>query len=367
MRVVAAIAVALLGCGPGSRVGADAGGPLDAAARCAPPAELDAVDLLFVVDAPEVLSVDIDSFPPTPSLLPRMLLGDGVDPDRPIARTFDDLHIGVVTADVGSGGYDGWGCPDPVLGDDGLLVDTPRGGFVPNYECPARYAERFVSWQAGMDFDARWQEVDCRVDGPSTGEVCRARQPFEALRRAFTEHGEGDNAGFLRDDALLAILFLTAGDDCSPTDEGFWDPDDESLDSPRCARFPERLQPIEDTASMVASLSRCPEHVFVGVLGGVPEDTGCTDSPTVNEAALDCLLAAPSMQIRYRAEAEGLQEPACGNVMMQSVPSRRILELQRAVLRAGGGAAVTGRCEVFDNGHQLGLLARAIAEYGTHR
>jgi hypothetical protein len=59
------------------------------------------------------------------------------------------------------------------------------------------------------------------TNGPSL------EMPLESLRLALTDRmSDGANAGFLRDDALLAVVMMTDEDDCSRTDEDFTIADD---------------------------------------------------------------------------------------------------------------------------------------------
>lgn len=51
--------------------------------------------------------------------------------------------------------------------------------------------------------------------------------PLESLKLALTDRmSDGSNAGFLRDDALLAVVVMTDEDDCSRTDQAFTIKDD---------------------------------------------------------------------------------------------------------------------------------------------
>lgn len=362
---LALLAAATWACGGGGHGTAD-GGRGDAgdagAGTCAAPADLDSLDLLFVVDDRNVLNEPTDSFTTSPSVVPLTLLDAWPFGDEPPARTFQDAHIGVITSYVGTAGYEGWGNCERALdeGDDGLLIQTPApDSFVPNVDCLAN-PERFVSWEAGEDLQDRHEEVDCIASRPFEG--CGLRRPFEALRRALVDHRDGENAGFLRDDSLLAILVLTRGDDCSAAHDSFYD-SEAPLESPRCARYMDQLQDVRETAATLRDLRPCPGHVFIGLLGGVPM-SGCPLG-LVDESGLDCVLDHEDMQIRFDPD-RGTQVPVCEGFFVRPPPARRLVELQRALVPDGAGAAIASECpEHFQR--DLVRLAHAVAEFGARR
>ncbi|MEJ7600029.1 MAG: hypothetical protein WKG01_19130 [Kofleriaceae bacterium] len=121
-----------------------------------------------------------------------------------------DIHIGVITPDMGASATDGstfagiTGCAG--RGKDGALRQLPgdtiryladeidgAGNRVRNY--PGTLAEAFSSL------------ADVGLDG------CGIEQHLEATRRALDNHPS--NAGFLRDDAYLAVIVIADEDDCS--------------------------------------------------------------------------------------------------------------------------------------------------------
>jgi hypothetical protein len=118
-----------------------------------------------------------------------------------------DLHVGVVSADIGAGPYGIMGCTGN--GDDGVfqsgagcasgdpfLVDEAAedGSRVQNYE--GSIAEAF-SCMAVLGTAA-----------------CGFEQPLESMRRALDGRHASQNS-FLRSDAILAVVFITDEDDCS--------------------------------------------------------------------------------------------------------------------------------------------------------
>jgi hypothetical protein len=81
---------------------------------------------------------------------------------------------------------------------------------------------------------------------------CGFEQPLEAMRRAFANPA---NYGFLRKDAVLALVFVTDEDDCSSFDAAMFDPAQSGLDSPlgplasfRCFEFGVQCNPDDPRA-----------------------------------------------------------------------------------------------------------------------
>ena len=76
------------------------------------------VDILVVVDNSASMAAEQamlrDAFP---GLIMALLTGQ-----EPIS----DLHIGIISTDMGTGGYSVETCSDPVDGDDGILQNTPN-------------------------------------------------------------------------------------------------------------------------------------------------------------------------------------------------------------------------------------------------
>ena len=149
--------------------------------------------------------------------------------------TLPDLHVGIVTTDLGSmnviaepsrcagvgdqgvlriGRGSGQGCAitDPFIID----VDDGAGGRTRNYD--GTLAEL----------------LRCAI---VFGDDCEFEQPLEAMRLALEP---GVNPGFLRDGAQLAIVLLADEDDCSVFSPAFFGPESPELgplDSFRCFDF----------------------------------------------------------------------------------------------------------------------------------
>jgi hypothetical protein len=208
-----------------------------------------------------------------------------------------DVHIGVITPDMGASATDGTtvsgigGCTG--RGKDGALRVLPgntirfladeidgAGNRVPNY--PGSLTDAFSSL------------ADVGFDG------CGIEQHLEATRTALANHPS--NTGFLREDAYLAVVIIADEDDCSlaqstlfqgiPMDGAYGDRvnfrctnEGVECDSPaipfedatgvRTDCHPkfdsERITPVERYVDFMKGLKRDPRDVFVaGIVG--PQD-----------------------------------------------------------------------------------------------
>src|SRR5262249_3915319 len=149
-----------------------------------------------------------------------------------------DLHVGVVSSSLGAGAFsDVPGCPPG--GDRGVFHNAPRGG---GGACTAVPTDRFIT-SAGKgtrnNFSGDISDVfSCIAALGSNG--CGFEHPLAAAARALGGNVGGwkggapaENAGFLRDGALLAVILLTNEDDCSaPVDSDLFDTTQSSVSDP---------------------------------------------------------------------------------------------------------------------------------------
>ncbi len=221
------------------------------------------------------------------SELPRWL-----DTLRRFPGGLPDLHIGVITTDLGSAPYNIAGCETP--GGDGgrflkgagdvcvtpenqpYIVDVePRGCTIvktivpggptlcPAHDCTQAHCEPEVFTEFGQTASepaglilhvdetgcprctntadtGTKESLACITSVGSSG--CGFEQPLEALKLALTNPYRAQE-GFFRDDATLAALFLEDEDDCSVKQSEFFDPTGDPnselgiLTSFRCTEF----------------------------------------------------------------------------------------------------------------------------------
>lgn len=313
------------------------------------------VDLLFVVDNSGSMSEEqralADQFP----VMVRMLATGDLDEDgRPDAQPVGDLRVGVVTTNVGAGGFETeLGCRiREGEGSDGVLrtISRERG-------CP-RTLPRALDFRRGDPVDPFVDDFSClAVVGDIGG--CGIEQPLAASLKALlpadapfpfvtgTAHGDGANAGFLRDDAILGIIYVSDEDDCTVADPDFFDPASERYPwedlgggNLRCFLYPEARMPIETVVDALRSLKPNPDDLLVAAITGVPADA-VSDPDAID---YDALLADPRMEERINpARPRGQLFPACDlEGTGFALPARRMVE---TVAAFGDNGVVQSICD----------------------
>jgi hypothetical protein len=156
-----------------------------------------------------------------------------------LGGTLPDLHIGVISTDLGAGSYSFTSC-EKTGGDGGKLKNTPM-----STACTAP-TNPWISHVGGVtnvpsgstDPAQRVKDAFACIAQLGVG-GCGFEQPLEAARKAL-DPAIGVNPGFLRSNALLAILFLTDEDDCSAKNTTLFDPSSTvygQLASYRCTQY----------------------------------------------------------------------------------------------------------------------------------
>ncbi len=160
------------------------------------------LDLLFVVDNSGSMLAEHQSLE---SRFPELIRAlDELGPRRP------DLHIGVVTSDMGTGRV-----------DTGEACSHSDGGRMQGGHCPALGGATFLSDVVGPDgtrvtnytgtLDAAFA---CMADVGTDG--CGFEQHLASMKAALSPKV---NPGFLRKSANLGVVILADEDDCSTEDD----------------------------------------------------------------------------------------------------------------------------------------------------
>jgi hypothetical protein len=201
----------------------------------APPPEPGAVEHVVSFDYPQAaltpqldVLVVVDSSPAIAAHRDRLVASY-----RRFAEVFQtigglpDLHLGVVTADLG-----GTGCGP---GDDGALrhADVVTGDFLADFPTSSSARQRNYGGDLGVAITAL---ADAGVAG------CAITQPLAAMRRALERP-----SGFRRAHAFLAVIFISATDDASPI----------SIDDAEA--FLKSAAPDRDTSKLIVSVIGGPE------------------------------------------------------------------------------------------------------------
>jgi hypothetical protein len=192
------------------------------------------LDLLFVVDDSPSMRQEQASLAVNFPLF--------VDVLESAAGGLPDLHLGVVSPNVGTGPSGGGGDACAGGGDRGVL-QLPDGcpplsdgaRFISDIEIDEESGARLFNYTGDLA-----DQFSCLAQLGTGG--CGFEQPLEAAARALENRAE--NAGFLRDDAFLMVVFLTDEDDCSAADTTMFDPAEDDRDDPlgelssfRCFEF----------------------------------------------------------------------------------------------------------------------------------
>lgn len=153
-----------------------------------------------------------------------------------------DLHIGVITSDVGAKGFADASPGPSVGGGPGACIGTGKAGTLQT-QGSTLVTGKFISDVAsggGRAINYTGSLADAFSAIASVGVAgCGFEQPLHAVQLALSPDNE-QNAGFLRADANLLVLFLTDEDDCSFAHSTLLAPESAALgplQSFRCTRF----------------------------------------------------------------------------------------------------------------------------------
>jgi hypothetical protein len=191
------------------------------------------LDVLFVIDdSPSMADKQANLIANFPNLIARLNLLPGGLPS---------LHLGVVSTDMGTSGS-GPLPPAPAIGSvgNGGCSGTGKAGALTVNTAPVTGA--FLSDIRQGD-GSRQRNYNGTLEG-AFGQMaqlgaggCGFEQPLRAMQAAFQNPA---NQGFSRQNAVLAVVFLTDEDDCSVEDPSLFGPETPALgalQSFRCARF----------------------------------------------------------------------------------------------------------------------------------
>jgi len=310
------------------------------------------VDFLVVMD--NSLSMEdeqanlAENFPD----LIRDLLDPPVDPETgyPIHLPLQDMHIGVISTDMGTGGYSVGTCSDPIDGDDGVLQHEPPYAVAGCGDPLPTFLEYAYMSPHTEEAERMAHEFGCLARLGTDG--CGFEQHLKAMARSFEHMEGGPNAGFLREDSLLAVLFVTDEEDCSVVEggEGIFDYTDTAYGhlSLRCFLHPDMIEPVETYIDILRSIKDDPDRLVVSFIVGVPQTEMCEGT---GDAIPECL-DHPDMIERVDPTALTQLVPACTTTTGAAFPGRRFVEISQAL---GDNAMVHSICN-DDFGPALDVL-----------
>jgi hypothetical protein len=181
-------------------------------------------DILFVIDTSDSMQAKQDSL--------KRYFANFMEPLKRLP-TPPDLHIGIVTTDMGAGPA-GYGNCQPG-GDRGVLQNTPLGttcGTASLDQASARYLTYAVDPDGGpaiTNFSGDIADAFACYASVGTG-GCGFEHQLASVKAALdgcdepTGCTQTQNQGFLRSDAYLAVIVVTDEDDCSaPANSALFD------------------------------------------------------------------------------------------------------------------------------------------------
>ncbi|MEM9194338.1 MAG: hypothetical protein AAGF12_34495 [Myxococcota bacterium] len=314
-----------------------------------------ALDLLLVIDNSGSMEEEQRSLVrEIPALIRALTTGDingnGADDPGDFAPGFSDLNVGVVTTDMGSGGFPNMTCGEPNAGDDGVLrtdgASSP--GCMPSYP-------RVLNFQPALQpgGDAQFaSDVSCVALPGLNG--CGFEQQLEAMLKAVTRsdsgirfaggagHADGANAGFLRgpDESALAIIVLSDEADCSAMDPELFNLDTAIyVGNPnlRCFQYPDALHPVQRFVDGLLTTRAAPGLLSVNFIVGIPQSLEGESYPV--------MLAAPEVQERLDPSDNNRLVPSCVTPTGLAFPPPRMIRVAEGLQAAGAHTSVSSICQ----------------------
>ena len=166
------------------------------------------VDLLFLIDDSSSMRLSQDNLQRNFPVLMRQL--------ENLPGGLPNIHVAVISSDMGAGDGSVASC-DTTGGENGIFQHTARGA------CAATglaAGATYISNVAGAaNYAGNLEDVfTCIAALGQSG--CGFEHQFAAITRALGVDGRAapaENQGFLRPDAMLAVVLITNEDDCSAT------------------------------------------------------------------------------------------------------------------------------------------------------
>jgi hypothetical protein len=242
-----------------------------------------------------------------------------------------NIHVAVVSSDMGAGSGQTPSCT--TSGDDGIFQSAPRGTCMSTTLLPGA---TFISNVGGTtNYTAPDIATVFSCIAALGQEGCGFERPFASVLRALGADGRPmppENQGFLRSDALLAIVLVTNEDDCSARDGSgaalYALENDAQLTSDygapnqyRCSEFghlcdgvrPPRMAPNGQAGDTV-TLQNCTSSECDGVLTPVAE-VAARIKALKTAPASEILIAAitgPVTPYEVRWAAPSVADTSCG-------------------------------------------------------
>ena len=175
------------------------------------------VDVLFVIDnGPSMAEEQPVLKEQFAAFVSRFVQRTGMPPN---------LHVAAITSDMGTGDSQVFGCTR--FGEAGALrVNTRLAGC---HALEGGFLRNVYHFGGARETNYPGSLLDgFRCISQLGTHRCSVSQPLEAMRVALQQQVANDS-GFVRDDAILAVIFVTDKDDCSTVNSSFLAPSRPSL------------------------------------------------------------------------------------------------------------------------------------------
>ncbi|MBI5487947.1 MAG: hypothetical protein HY905_11490 [Deltaproteobacteria bacterium] len=369
-------------CLPDGSAPPDAGTEADSGAEDAPSGEAEAgwwldeqvrepgltkLDIVLLVDNSGSMSQEQDALAlQFPELLGELLDPPDADGDtRPDHAPVEDLNLGVISSDMGTAGYRVPTCTWADVGDNGCMQHHPVGLPCGVHSYPtwlARNPENADTYPV----EQMVEDFGCLATLGTAG--CGFEQQLKAMHQALSaDLAPGAcNAGFLRNDSLLALLWLTDEEDCSvlPDHPEIFDMDRDDLGhlNIRCFLHPELVEPVSDYVAAFGNLrpTGAANVVLAMIVGVPPDEPRCIGAGDT----LAACLGLPAMTARIDPGSATTLVPSCDTDLGLAYPPRRFVELARLW---GPDAYVDSICKTDWNDAFRNLSRRVVAGMGEDR
>ena len=351
------------------------------------PVHSDKLDLLFVVDNSSSMQEEQSALRREfPRMITKLITGDHDNDGKPDHQPIVDLHLAVVSSDMGAS-------TDvcTALGDDGRFRHEPNPAGDAALSCKKSYPT-FLKYEGGLPPMAQLaQDFSCVAALGTQG--CGFEHHLESALKALWPasdpslqfvglggasslgRGDTDNAGFLRahvqNAATLAIVVVADEDDCSSYDRNIFrfqatsDANDPLADRPvnlRCFDYADRLQPLERYVYGFRHLGSA--RVVFAAIVGVPVDLVDPSARkavdfrnrAVRDAYYDEILSDPRMQQKLDPNDDTDLAPACRSKLGRASPARRFVSLAK---RFGEDSLIQSICDA-DFGPPVDLIVEHV-------
>jgi hypothetical protein len=349
---------------------------------------VDKVDLLFMIDNSQSMAEEQGKLAAQlPDLVRILTTGDKDGDGKAEFQPVSNLHLGVVTSDMGAAGVPGvptCGRND-ALGDDGILLRAAQPDTsAPNCQGFSLSGARYQTFVPSAPNSQTAQEVaadfGCLAAVGTKG--CGFEQQLEAVYKALAPnnitfakgtggHGNEANSNFLRADAVLAVILVTDEEDCSIKDQGaelfrlnssseivrLPDSDKRIGLNLRCtykANDPNLIHPVERYIKGLKDLKPDnPDRVIFAGIVGIPD--GSEGTPLAD------ILKHPQMAFVPDPESEGRGDPAHDRTT--PTPACKVVQGTKLVTSAAPAVRIVETAKGFgDNGVIRSICADSYAD-----